>query len=182
MELILGDAAVFNVKNAFERLHIKEVDLLQVLQQQRDAAQLFPHQRSQVQVQGLFGADGHAHQDAQELELEHVLVQARRRVEEEPAQIKGGSLLFSSKNKIFQNSVRCGVTSQSGKTGLFAPSQFSSPVSVVADLCGGVGRGDEQIDHARLQLLQTHLHNKDRKISQSHTTSNKLLADQETPE
>lgn len=89
MEIILGDAAVFNVKNAFERLHIKEVHFLQVLQQQGDAAQLFPHQGSQVQVQGLLGADGHAHQDAQELELQHVLVQARRRVEEEPAQIKG---------------------------------------------------------------------------------------------
>lgn len=88
MEIILGDAAVFNVKNAFERLHIKQVDLLQVLQLQRDAAQLFPHQGGQVQVQGLLGADGHAHQDAQELELEHVLVHARRRVEEEPAQIR----------------------------------------------------------------------------------------------
>lgn len=87
MEILLGDAAVFNVKNAFERLHIKEVDLLQVLQQQGDAAQLFPHQRSQVEVQGLLGADGHAHQDAQELKLEHVLIQAGRRVQEEPAQI-----------------------------------------------------------------------------------------------
>lgn len=89
MEIILGDAAVFNVKNAFERLHVKEVHFLQILQQQGDAAQLFPHQRSQVQVQGLLGADGHAHQDAQELELEHVLVQACRRVEEESEQIKG---------------------------------------------------------------------------------------------
>lgn len=82
MEIILGDAAVFNVKNAFERLHVQEVHLLQVLQQQGDAAQLFPHQRGQVQVQGLLGADGHAHQDAQELELEHVLFQAGRWVEE----------------------------------------------------------------------------------------------------
>lgn len=89
MEIILCDATVFNVKNAFERLHIQEVYFLQILQQQGDAAQLLPHQRSQVQVQGLLGADGHAHQDAQELELEHVLVQARRRVEEEPEQIKG---------------------------------------------------------------------------------------------
>lgn len=31
----------------------------------------------------------------------------------------------------------------------------SSPVSVVAHLGGGVGGGDEQIHHARLQLLQT---------------------------
>lgn len=84
MEVLLCDAAVFNVKNAFERLHIQEVDLLQILQQQGDAAQLFPHQGSQVQVQGLLGADGHAHQDAQELELEHVLIQAGRRVQEEP--------------------------------------------------------------------------------------------------
>lgn len=84
MEIILGDAAVFNVKNAFERLHIEEVHLLQVLQLQGDAAQLFPHQRSEVEVQGLLGADGHAHQDAQELELKHVLVQAGRRVQEEP--------------------------------------------------------------------------------------------------
>lgn len=87
MEIILGDAAVFNVKNAFERLHIEEVHLLQVLQQQGDAAQLFPHQRSEVEVQGLLGADGHAHQDAQELELKHVLVQAGRRVQEEPETI-----------------------------------------------------------------------------------------------
>lgn len=89
MEIILSDAAVFNVKNAFERLHIQQVHLLQVLQQQRDAAQLLPHQRGQVEVQGLLGADGHAHQDSQELELEHVLVQAGRRVEEEPEQIRG---------------------------------------------------------------------------------------------
>ena len=89
MEIILGDAAVFNVKNAFERLHIEEVHLLQVLQQQRDAAQLFPHQRGQVQVQGLLGADGDAHQDPQKLELEHVLVQAGGRVEEEPWQNGG---------------------------------------------------------------------------------------------
>lgn len=87
MEIILGDAAVFNVKNAFERLHIEEVHLLQVLQLQGDAAQLFPHQRSEVEVQGLLGADGHAHQDAQELELKHVLVQAGRRVQEEPETI-----------------------------------------------------------------------------------------------
>lgn len=90
MEIVLGDAAVFNVKNAFERLNVHEVHLLQVLQQQGDAAQLLPHQRGQVQVQGLLGADGHAHQDAQELELEHVFVQARGRVEEESAQIKKG--------------------------------------------------------------------------------------------
>lgn len=32
MEIILGDATVFNVKNAFERLHIKEVHFLQILQ------------------------------------------------------------------------------------------------------------------------------------------------------
>lgn len=64
MEIILSDAAVFNVKNAFERLHIQQVDLLQVLQQQGDAAQLFPHQGGQVQVQRLLGADGDAHQDA----------------------------------------------------------------------------------------------------------------------
>lgn len=88
MEIILGDAAVFNVKNAFERLHIKQVHFLQVFQLQRDAAQLFPHQGGQVQVQGLLGADGHAHQDAQELELEHVFVHTRRRVEEEPTQIR----------------------------------------------------------------------------------------------
>lgn len=88
MEILLGDATVFNVKNAFERLHIKEVHFLQILQQQGDAAQLFPHQGGQVQVQGLLGADGHAHQDAQELELKHVLVQACRWVEEEPGQIK----------------------------------------------------------------------------------------------
>lgn len=82
MEIILSDAAVFNVKNAFERLHVEQVHLLKVLQLQRDAAQLFPHQRRQVEVQGLLGADGHAHQDAQKLELEHVLVQAGRRVKE----------------------------------------------------------------------------------------------------
>lgn len=82
MEIILSDAAVFNVKNAFERLHVEQVHLLQVLQLQRDAAQLFPHQRRQVEVQGLLGADGHTHQDAQKLELQHVLVQAGRRVEE----------------------------------------------------------------------------------------------------
>lgn len=95
MEVLLCDAAVFNVKNAFERLHIEEVHFLQVLQQQGDAAQLFPHQRRQVQVQGLLGADGHAHQDAQELELKHVLVQARRRVEEEPGRIKGDRNIVS---------------------------------------------------------------------------------------
>lgn len=88
MEILLGDATVFNVKNAFERLHIKEVHFLQVLQQQGDAAQLFPHQGSQVEVQGLLGADGHAHQDTQELKLEHVLIQTGRRVEEKPGQIK----------------------------------------------------------------------------------------------
>ena len=38
------------------------------------------------------------------------------------------------------------------------PECFSSPVSVVSDLCGGVGGGDEQVDHARLQLLQTEKH------------------------
>lgn len=42
---------------------------------------------------------------------------------------------------------------------LTAPSCFSSPVSVVSDLCGGVGGGDEQVDHARLQLLQTQKYN-----------------------
>lgn len=88
MEIILGDAAVFNVKNAFERLHVEQVHLLQVLQLQRDAAQLLPHQCRQVKVKGLLGADGYAHQDAQELELEHVLVQAGRRVEEKPAMIR----------------------------------------------------------------------------------------------
>ena len=87
MEVLLGDAAVFNVKNAFERLHIEEVHFLQVLQLQGDAAQLLPHQRGQVQVQRLLGADGHAHQDAQEPKLQHVLVHAGRRVEEEPREI-----------------------------------------------------------------------------------------------
>lgn len=84
MEIILSDAAVFNVKNAFERLHIKEVHFLQILQQQGDAAQLFPHQRRQVQVQGLLGTDGNAHQDAQKLKLKHVLIQTCRWIEEEP--------------------------------------------------------------------------------------------------
>lgn len=42
---------------------------------------------------------------------------------------------------------------------LAAPSCFCSPVSVVSDLCGGVGGGDEQVDHARLQLLQTQKYN-----------------------
>lgn len=32
-----------------------------------------------------------------------------------------------------------------------------SPVAVVADLGCGIGGGDEQVDHARLQLLQTQL-------------------------
>lgn len=89
MEIILSDAAVFNVKNAFERLHIEEVHFLQILQQQGNAAQLFPHQRSQVQIQGLLGADGNAHQDSQKLKLEHVLIQAGGRVEEEPRWTKG---------------------------------------------------------------------------------------------
>ena len=76
MEIVLRDAAVFNVKNAVERLHIEQVHLLQVLQQQGDAAQLLPHQWGQVQVQGLLGADCHAHQHSQELELEQMFVQA----------------------------------------------------------------------------------------------------------
>lgn len=136
VEILLGDAAVFNVKDAFERLHVEEVHLLQVLQLQGDAAQLFPHQRSQVEVQGLLGAHGHAHQDAQELELEQVLVQAGRRVQEEPESI-----------------------SRSGRESLRpSAARVSSPVSVVAHLCGGVGGGDEQVDHARLQLLQRQTH------------------------
>lgn len=48
-----------------------------------------------MQVQGLLGADGHAHQDAQELELEHVLIQARRRVQEEPGKTKDGDIFFN---------------------------------------------------------------------------------------
>lgn len=84
VEIVLSDAAVFDVKDAFQRLHVKEVHLLQVFKEQRDAAQLFPHQRRQVKVQGLLGANGHAHQDAKKFKLQHVLIQAGRRVEEEP--------------------------------------------------------------------------------------------------
>lgn len=84
MEIILGDAAVFNVKNAFECLHIEKVHFFQILQHQGNAAQLFPHQRSQVQVQGLLGADGDTHKDAQKFKLKHVLIQAGGRVKEKP--------------------------------------------------------------------------------------------------
>lgn len=136
MEVVLGDAAVFNVKNAFERLHVEQVHLLQVLQLQRDAAQLLPDQRGQVQVQGLLGPDGHAHQDAQKLELEHVLVQAGGRVEKEPGG-SGGGVRPGGIIQIIQIISCCS----------------SSPVSVVAHLCGGVGGGDEQVDHTCLQLL-----------------------------
>lgn len=59
--------------------------------------------------------------------------------------------------------------SKSIKTSLHVPSWFSSPVSVVANLCCGVGGGDEQVDHARLQLLQTHLQNRKREY-QWHVT------------
>ncbi|KAG7283742.1 hypothetical protein CRUP_034366 [Coryphaenoides rupestris] len=78
VEVVLGDAAVLDVQDGVERLHVEQVHLLQVLQQQGDAAQLFPHHGRQVQVQGLLGADGHAHQDAQELELQQVFIQTRR--------------------------------------------------------------------------------------------------------
>lgn len=84
MEIVLGDATVFNVKNAFQSLHVQEVYLLQVLQLQRDAAQLLPDQRRQVKVKGLLGTDGHTHQDAQKLELKHVVVQTCGGVEEKP--------------------------------------------------------------------------------------------------
>lgn len=94
-----------------------------------------------MEVQWLLGADGHAHQNAQELELEHVLVQAGRRVEEEPAGIR-----------------RIGSATCGGnvfhRVALAPPPP--SPVPVVADLGSGVGGGDQQVDHARLQLLWTH--------------------------
>lgn len=92
MEIVLRDATVFNVKNAFQSLHIQEVHLLQILQLQRDAAQLFPDQRSQVKVQGLLGTDGHAHQYAQKLELKHVVVQTGGRVEKKPVQARRNSM------------------------------------------------------------------------------------------
>ena len=104
MEVLLGDAAVFNVKNALERLHVEEVDFLQILREQGDAAQLFPHQRSQVQVQRFLGADGDSHQNPHELKLEHVLVQTGRRVEEEPeaeGRPKTDSVCVASNKEIF---------------------------------------------------------------------------------
>lgn len=84
MEVLLSDSTVVDMKNALQGLHVEEVHLLQVLQEQRDAAQLLPDQRGQVEVQRFLGADGHTHQDAQELKLEHVFIMAGRRVQKEP--------------------------------------------------------------------------------------------------
>lgn len=75
VEVLLSDAAVLQVQDAVECLDVQQVHLLQVLQHQRDATQLLPHQRSQMQVQRFLGADGHAHQDAQEFKLQQMLIQ-----------------------------------------------------------------------------------------------------------
>lgn len=61
MEILLGDATVFNVKNAVEGLHIEQVHLLQVFQSERDTAQLLPYQWGQVKVQRLLGANSNPH-------------------------------------------------------------------------------------------------------------------------
>lgn len=95
MEIILSDTTVFNVKNAFKRLHTEQVYFLKVLQLQWDAAQLLPDQWGQMQVQRLLGPDGHAHENAQKLELEHVLIQAGRWVEEKPKGFTGGKLVYT---------------------------------------------------------------------------------------
>lgn len=51
---------------------------------------------------------------------------------------------------------------------MFFSGSPSSPVSVVADLGRGVGGGDEQVNHARLQLLQTFTEQKQRNETRSH--------------
>lgn len=58
-------------------------------------------------------------------------------------------------NKLWLITIKC-VGSFSSVSPSNAPPCFFSPVSVVADLCCGVGGGDEQVDHARLQLLSIH--------------------------
>lgn len=74
MEIVLCDSTVFQVKDALEGAVGEQVYLLQVRPSQWHRAQLFPHPRSQMQVQRFLGADSHSHEDAQEAKLDHVII------------------------------------------------------------------------------------------------------------
>lgn len=74
MEIIFSDPAVFQVQDALERAVGEQVHLLQVRSSQWHGAKLFPHPRSQMQVQRLLGAYGHRHEDTQKAKLDHVIL------------------------------------------------------------------------------------------------------------
>lgn len=92
-----------------------------------------------MQVQRLLSANGHSHQNTQELELQQVLLQTGWGVQQESEDTQR-----SRKPHQFISLVEYNIQTIVCRC---------SPVTVVAHLCCGVGRRDEKIHHSCLQLL-----------------------------